>query len=385
VSSAARIYYWGVVATAAAATAVALLLEDNAALPWLAFAAITLGLGATHLKPVPGRYSIAVRTTELFFAAGAILLPAHLAAAAAILGGATGWITRWRGRVKEVFNVSEYALIALAGWAAFHAALHVPLPDGPRFAVAATALVVVLPAVNHLLLGLMLSFAEGIRVRDVLARDDHVTAFGTGAIGVAGAVLWHTSPWVVPFAVVPVLTSFQALALPRLALLAATDAKTKLYNAARVTEATENEVAAAQRTRRPVSAVLVDLDLLREINNSRGHLAGDAVLVAVADVIRRNVRAADVAARFGGEEFAVLLPNTSPADALAIAERIRRGVEELVIEYGRTGDPLRATVSIGVASFPENALDAESLVHAADLALYRDKDGGRNAVVAAAA
>jgi diguanylate cyclase (GGDEF)-like protein len=203
------------------------------------------------------------------------------------------------------------------------------------------------------------------------------------SVGVATAELWQVAPWAVPFTVAPVLLSFQALSVPHLVEEAATDSKTRLYNAARFTQAVEQEIAGAARARGNVAAVLVDLDFLREINNTHGHLAGDAVIVAVADVIRRNVRASDVAARFGGEEFAILLPGTAREAALQIAERIRRGVAELAISSGQ-GAPLHATVSVGVAAFPVDADDARSLVHAADVALYRAKGAGRNLVVAAA-
>src|SRR5438046_7747278 len=128
---------------------------------------------------------------------------------------------------------------------------------------------------------------------------------------------------------------------------------------------------------------MADLDLLREINNNYGHLAGDAVLKGIADVFRQQLRHYDIPARFGGEEFSILLPETPPEQAMEIAERIRRAVAEREFEVETAAEPIRATVSLGVAGFPKDGLDANELIHQADLAVYRGKLQGRNRVVGA--
>ena len=99
---------------------------------------------------------------------------------------------------------------------------------------------------------------------------------------------------------------------------------------------------------------MADLDLLRDINNTYGHLAGDAVLKGIAEIFRAQLRHYDVPARFGGEEFAILLPETPPEQALEIAERIRRAVAASAFEVETSSEPIRATVSIGVAGFPRD-------------------------------
>jgi diguanylate cyclase (GGDEF)-like protein len=129
--------------------------------------------------------------------------------------------------------------------------------------------------------------------------------------------------------------------------------------------------------------IVADLDLLRKINNSYGHLSGDAVLQGVANVLREQIRPYDVAARFGGEEFAIILPETEFDEAMAIAERIRFAVEDQPFRRPGSSDPVPATLSIGVASFPRHAHDVDELVHQADLALYRAKALGRNRVCGA--
>src|SRR5256714_3376173 len=132
-----------------------------------------------------------------------------------------------------------------------------------------------------------------------------------------------------------------------------------------------------------MSLIMADLDLLRDINNSYGRLAGDAVLKGIAEVFRAQLRHYDVPARFGGEEFSILLPETPPEQAIEIAERIRRAVAERPFDVESSSEPIRATVSIGVAGFPKDATDTNALIHQADLAVYRAKLQGRKRVLGA--
>src|SRR5207248_692599 len=118
-----------------------------------------------------------------------------------------------------------------------------------------------------------------------------------------------------------------------------------------------------------------------DINNTHGHLAGDAVLHAIAETIRESVRPSDVASRFGGEEFAILLPETSGQDAARVAERIRLALAAREIIVPTLEQPIRATISLGVATFPAHGSDATALLHEADVAVYRAKAQGRNRVV----
>jgi diguanylate cyclase (GGDEF)-like protein/putative nucleotidyltransferase with HDIG domain len=130
-----------------------------------------------------------------------------------------------------------------------------------------------------------------------------------------------------------------------------------------------------------MTLIMADLDLLRDINNTYGHLAGDAVLKGIAETFRTQLRHYDVPARFGGEEFAILLPETPPEQAFEIAERIRRAVAASSIDVETSSEPISATVSIGVAAFPRDGADANELIHQADLAVYRAKLQGRNRVL----
>src|SRR5262249_41789349 len=144
--------------------------------------------------------------------------------------------------------------------------------------------------------------------------------------GVLVTSTWHTNRWLVPLALAPLLLIHRSLVVPVLEEEARVDAKTGLFNTRYFTGALGDELDRAARFQRPLSVLMIDLDLLREINNSYGHLAGDAVLQGIAGIFRKELRHCDVPARFGGEEFCILLPETSRDTAVEIAERIRRAV-----------------------------------------------------------
>ena len=128
--------------------------------------------------------------------------------------------------------------------------------------------------------------------------------------------------------------------------------------------------------------VMFDIDHFKEVNDSHGHPAGDAVLKGIARLLEERVRNVDTCARYGGEELALLLPRTELDGAVELANRLRLAVMDYPVRWG--GGHLAVTVSAGVASFPRCARSPEALVAAADAALYRAKEAGRNRVEAAA-
>ncbi len=164
---------------------------------------------------------------------------------------------------------------------------------------------------------------------------------------------------------------------------AITDPLTGLYNRRYLDDALEEHVNRAREGGTPLAIVMLDLDRFREINEGYSQQVGDRVIVAAAEVFRRHLRATDVAARYGGDEFTFLLPNTEPAAARELLERIRRDVEALSLLRGMNGPVRAVTTSQGVACFPEDGADALELRQAADGALYRAKEDGRNRVVLA--
>lgn len=164
---------------------------------------------------------------------------------------------------------------------------------------------------------------------------------------------------------------------------AVTDSLTSLPNRRAFDEAFARELARVQRQQHPLSLLLLDIDHFKRFNDTHGHLAGDLVLKEVASTIRRSVREADYPARFGGEEFTVVLPFTDLGGATVAAERIRSAVERLDVQW--QDQRLSVTISIGVATAraPIDGESAARTIEEADGALYRAKDQGRNRVVSA--
>lgn len=158
-----------------------------------------------------------------------------------------------------------------------------------------------------------------------------------------------------------------------------TDPLTRLNNRRYLWDFLGRDLIRARRAVLPVAAILFDIDHFKRFNDTWGHEAGDLVLKSVADVIRQNVRGSDIACRYGGEEFIIVLPEATRNVAVQRAETIRRDVERIELILGdRKLD--RVTASFGVALYPTHADNAEALVRAADDALYQAKENGRNRV-----
>lgn len=157
--------------------------------------------------------------------------------------------------------------------------------------------------------------------------------------------------------------------------LADRDPLTGFYNHRYLQERLGEEVVRAQRSRRPLSVLMVDLDDFKLVNDTFGHLFGDRLLVWIADRIRSTLRSADVPARYGGDEFAIILPEAEVASARSAAERILRTFREQPFESGTRG-PVPVALSIGIATHPQDGRTATDLIAAADLALYAVKDAG---------
>ena len=160
-----------------------------------------------------------------------------------------------------------------------------------------------------------------------------------------------------------------------------TDAKTGLLSAAAWEKEAAVQIARARRTHSPLAVAMIDLDHFKAVNDTYGHLVGDAVLKSTAAAITARLRAYDLAGRFGGEEFSVLLPSSDASEALATAERLRATLGEITVPgSGDGGELQRITVSIGVASLDDGTTGLIGLLTAADAALYQAKRSGRNAV-----
>jgi diguanylate cyclase (GGDEF)-like protein len=173
-----------------------------------------------------------------------------------------------------------------------------------------------------------------------------------------------------------------ALALKRAEALSVTDDLTHLYNSRYLNLVLRRETKRASRSGRPLSLLFIDLDGFKGVNDTHGHLFGSRALVEAAGLIRSSARETDVAARFGGDEFAVILPDTGGEGAFAVGERIRERVASHRFLAG-DGLDVHLTASVGVATLPDVAASADELVEAADKAMYRVKDSGKNGIQAA--
>jgi two-component system cell cycle response regulator len=163
--------------------------------------------------------------------------------------------------------------------------------------------------------------------------------------------------------------------------LATTDGLTGLLNRRTFNAQIQGRLREAQRYNRPLSLLLLDIDHFKKVNDTYGHPAGDAVLRGVAGLLQKQARETDIVARYGGEEMALILPETEATGAQAIAERIRRATA--AVTHPSEQGAIQVTVSIGLATWPGPGESAEAILEAADKALYRAKQGGRNRVACA--
>jgi diguanylate cyclase (GGDEF)-like protein len=173
-----------------------------------------------------------------------------------------------------------------------------------------------------------------------------------------------------------------ALLLKRAEALSVTDDLTHLYNSRYLNQVLRRETKRASRSGRPLSLLFIDLDGFKAVNDTHGHMFGSRALVEAAAVIRQSARETDVVSRFGGDEFALVLPDTGGEGAFAVGERIR---ERIAAHRFLVGDGLdiHLTGSIGVATLPDVAASAEELMQAADKAMYAVKESGKNGIQAA--
>jgi len=170
-----------------------------------------------------------------------------------------------------------------------------------------------------------------------------------------------------------------ALMVQRAESLSVTDDLTRLYNSRYMNQVLRRETKRASRSGRPLSLLFIDLDGFKLVNDSHGHLSGSQALVEAAEVIRACARETDVVARFGGDEFSLILPDTGRDGAVSVAVRIRERVAEHVF-LEKDGLTVRLTASVGVATLPDVAGSAEELIRAADMAMYKVKEAGKNGI-----
>jgi diguanylate cyclase (GGDEF)-like protein len=381
-SSAARIYITVVLLAGLAVLAWGVTSLPSGGQEWIAFGILSVCGAFTQLFPVTTPRNQAYYVTLVFLFAGLLLLPPLYLVILVIVVFIPEWIKLKLSWHVQLFNVASFlvdAFIARTIYIGFNQGAE-PLLGYAAGLIGAVIAAAVFTILNHFLLAVVLRLARGHTWRETrLFQRETLLIDGTlSCMGIITALLWQVNPWLVVLSGAPLFLIYKALNAPNLEEQARTDSKTGLYNATHFQGLLRDELKRAERFERPLAVIMADMDLLRNINNTYGHLAGDVVLKGVADIIRSELREYDVAARFGGEEYAVLLPETDTDQALVTAERLRKRVEEARFKVTTSIQPIQATLSLGVATFPLHGGEPNELIHQADLAVYYAKLRGRN-------
>jgi diguanylate cyclase (GGDEF)-like protein len=323
----------------------------------------------------------------------ALFLPPIYSLVACIVKlGLTQWRTRQTVLYRRIFTTSAVGLAyGTASWLFHTATTWFPsVAPGPGYHwltwVAVAGLFALLRwAINAVLVFTAIkgsdhtvSFRELQFTREPLYND-----VAELCISLAGAALIAVNPFLIAL-FLPALTLLQrSLRHAQLENASRMDAKTGLLNAVTWQREARVEISRAARTHTPLAVAMIDIDHFKHVNDTYGHLTGDAVLATLSATLRALLREYDIIGRFGGEEFSILLPHTDIASAQQITERLRTKLAEISVAPGHGAvpeEPLQVTVSIGVATLETSRRDLDDLIAAADAALYRAKAQGRNQV-----
>jgi diguanylate cyclase (GGDEF)-like protein len=337
---------------------------------WLAFAVLMPIIAAVHLVGAERQKHQGSHLSLAPIFAAVLILPPGLAAitiAMAFIPESLRSRPRW---YIGVFNLANFVGPALLARAVFDA---LSGSSEHEWALAALGAIGTFMVVHYGVLALMLRLARGVPAKDTIRVDCVLIDAGLVSLGALAAALWEVNQALVALTLLPLALAYRSLAIPGLIEATRVEPKTGLYNMRHFNSVLAQELERAKRFGRPLAVLMIDVDHLRAVNTAHGHLAGDRVLQDVADALGRATREYDIAARFGGDEFCVLLPETELDGAQVVAERIRSLVERL-------GGELRITVSIGVATQQGGDTTPGELVALADQAAYRAKFSGRNSV-----
>jgi diguanylate cyclase (GGDEF)-like protein len=286
---------------------------------------------------------------------------------------------------RDFFNGAVAVLAALLAGAVHGWLLHhLPtMAGGGAHAVAAITALVVYFNINFVLVLATIDLAVGpVPLRELLPnREELALELGTLVLGLFFAQALLNVPWLTPLVLLVMVLLQRSSLVAQLEVAAATDTKTGLLNASAWQELAQRELVRAQHLASPCALLLLDLDHFKRVNDTLGHLAGDAALRAIGEALKRELRGYDAVARFGGEEFVVFLNDLNLEEAVVVAERTLTRVRGLVISGQTAGvDNLTLTASIGLAAYPQHGEDLTDLLEAADLALYAAKRAGRDRV-----
>lgn len=323
--------------------------------------------------------------------AAVLVLPVALAGALVVFTQTYAWFRVWRDR-RPLYRWAFSAATIL--WATVASALVLGAGPGPHPGVPPgwVGLAVVLAAaglrwlINYsLILGAIVVSSPDLRASQIVGEfGEQILEAGALGLGLAAAGLLVFDPRLLIGVVIGLVALHRGVLLAQFRHASRTDSKTGLSTAGWWHQIAGQAVGRAAASRGTVGVLMLDLDHFKHINDTYGHIAGDKVLRGVADAVTAAVRDSDEVGRWGGEEFAVILPDVQAAELRGIAERVRRQVRTLAVDVGTDGAPARVadlTVSVGGALYPGVGVGGfDELLLAADTALYRAKEAGRDRV-----
>ena len=372
-----------VVVTAAVA-AVSLGTAFDAETDRVALALLLVAGSAAQVRAIHISGNQVFHTGLAFTVAAALVLPPAAFVLVCVVQHVPEWIRQRYPWYIQTFNLSNAAVSGLAAWAVYSAASVAGVSETGALRVgAAAAAAIVYVLVNHALLAVMLRLARGhsLTSSGLFGLESVVTDLVLAAVGTLIALLAEIDPWATPIAAFPLFLIHRGLIVPALRDQARRDPKTELLNVRGLDEAAGRELARAARFERPLSLLVVDIDELRGINNRHGHLVGDAALKAIAALLRDRQREYDLSARFGGDEFVVVLPETAAAEAASIQQRLlERIAAEAVVLHN--GEEVRVRASVGAATQRPDDTNVRDLIRRADREMYAAKSRRRSTLAA---
>ena len=350
--------------------------------------ALTLQITAESSQTISGAAHVAVL----------LLFPPPLPLFMAFAAACAAELPQSRPLYKRTFNACVSALaVGLTSLALAH--IPTPLSLRPGHVAAALPALALLIALYYALNSALVVGVISVATRQApwtVWRAEQWPALlpelATAAIGILAAVAWRFDPLLLGLFAPPLAAMHAALRTAARALAAeeraeralaqaSVDGLTGLLNHRAFHDRLDEEIARAARGGRSFALLMIDLDDFRAINNGHGHQAGDAALVAIAAALRASIRTADIAGRYGGDEFAALLPDADLAEALAVAARACAAIAAVTVESD--GARVGTTTSLGVAVWPRHGRTRAALIQSADAAAYAAKDAGKGRVWAA--
>ena len=344
----------------------------------------------THQMQRMRRYlggAVLVGLHSVWAFAGVLILP--IGYSAALVGGVFLAAAMRRRQQKAVAYRLTYtgATVLVATLAAKVVATAIQpriteLPPGGLTAGAVMMAAAAFFAINTSLVIGVIYLASGVQSLTELlpAKEEVGLEVATLVLGVMTADIALRLAWLTPAVLILMLLLQRSSLVSQLEVAAATDSKTGLLNAAAWQELSQRELLRAQRDGAPCAVLLMDLDHFKRVNDTVGHLAGDAALKAIGDALKRELRGYDAVARFGGEEFVVFLDDIGMEEAARVAERTLSRIRGIVINGAGAGERIPLTASIGMAAYPQHGETVAELMQQADSALYVAKRAGRNRV-----